>query len=231
LTSAPGRALAEEDVLGELAYGTGGMYYHNNNDLQRGFERIAARPEYVYVLGFSPQNLKLDGAFHRLTITLKDPKKHTLEARRGYYAPRHLADPEETAKEEIEDAMFSREELRDIPVEMHTQFFKSSEDSAHLAVVIRVDVKHIPFRKEDGRNRDDLTVVAGLFDRNGNFVVGNQKRVELRLKDSTLEQSLTTGLTVKSAFDVKPGSYALRLVVRDSEGQMMAAANGAVEIP
>jgi hypothetical protein len=30
---------------------------------------------------------------------------------------------------------------------------------------------------------------------------------------------------------VKPGSYMIRLVVRDDEGQLMAAENGAVEIP
>jgi VWFA-related protein len=109
-------ALAEEDVLAELADGTGGSYFHNNNDLDAGFKRLAARPEYVYVLGFSPQNLKLDGGFHGLKITLKSPNKLTVQARRGYYAPKHLADPEETAKDEIEDAMFSREELHDIPV-------------------------------------------------------------------------------------------------------------------
>jgi len=30
---------------------------------------------------------------------------------------------------------------------------------------------------------------------------------------------------------VKPGSYLVRLVVRDGEGQLMSAENGAVEIP
>jgi hypothetical protein len=51
------------------------------------------------------------------------------------------------------------------------------------------------------------------------------------LKDATLENKLGSGITVKSTFDVKRGSYVVRLVVRDSEGQMMAAENGAVEIP
>jgi len=46
-------------------------------------------------LGFSPQNLKLDGSFHHLKISLKDPAKLTLQARRGYYAPKHVADPAE----------------------------------------------------------------------------------------------------------------------------------------
>jgi hypothetical protein len=36
---------------------------------------------------------------------------------------------------------------------------------------------------------------------------------------------------VKTSFDTQPGKYLLRLVVRDSEGQMMAARNGIVEIP
>jgi hypothetical protein len=38
-------------------------------------------------------------------------------------------------------------------------------------------------------------------------------------------------LTVKSSFDVKPGKYMVRQVVRDSEGAQMAARNGTVVIP
>jgi len=222
---------AQADVLAELASGTGGAFFQNSNDLDEGFRRLAAAPEYFYVLGFSPQNLKLDGSFHALKVTLKPQGDLGLSARRGYYAPRHLSDAVETAKREIEEALFSREEMRDIPVELHTQFFKSTEQDARIALLVRVDVRHLRFRKEDGRNRDDLTVVSGLFDRNGNYVIGNQKRIEMRLRDETLENRLGSGLTVRTSFDVKPGSYMIRLVVRDAEGQLMAAENGAVEIP
>jgi len=224
-------ALLEEEVLSEVAYGTGGAFFHNNNDLVEGFKRVAARPEYMYVLGYSPQNLKLDGALHNLKITLRNSGKFEIQARSGYYAPKHLADPEETAKQEMQDALFSREELRDIPISIHTQFFKPSADDARLAVLTRVDVKRLHFRKENGRNLDDLTVVSGLFDRNGNLVTGDSKTIQMRLKDQTLESRLNSGITVKSNFDVKPGSYMIRMVIRDSEGQLMAAANGTVDIP
>ena len=73
--------------------------------------------------------------------------------------------------------------------------------------------------------------ISGVFDRNGNFISGQQKTVELRLLDSTLEKVLNSGITVRTNFDVAPGSYVVRLVVRDSEGQTMAARNGVVEIP
>ena len=223
-------ALADDDVLEEISAGTGGVFFHNNNDLLEGFKRVAARPDYVYVLGFSPQNLKLDGHFHGLKITV-NAKKVEIQARRGYFAPQHLTDPAETAKQEIQEAIFSREELRDIPLRLQTQFFKSGEDAARLAVVAHVDVRVLHFRKENGRNLDNLLVASGIFDRNGNLVVGSEKTIEMHLKDQTLETRLNSGITVKSSFDVKPGSYVIRLVVRDSEGELMAAANGAVDIP
>jgi VWFA-related protein len=224
-------ALAEEGVLAELAEATGGRYFHNNNDLKAGFGQVAAAPEFVYVLGFSPQNLKLDGAYHALKVTLRNSRGMDLQARRGYYAPKHLPDPVEDAKREIQEAMFSRDELQDIPVELHMQFFKSSEAAAKIAVLARVNLRSLRFRKADGRNNDNLTILSGVFDRNGNYITGMEKVVEMRLLDPTLEKLLNSGITVRTNFDVAPGSYVIRLVVRDSEGQTMAARNGVVEIP
>lgn len=223
-------ALAQADVLVQLADGTGGTFFHNSNDLNEGFRRVASAPEYLYMLGFSPQNLKLDGTFHKLKVVVKNPGGLAVQARRGYYAPKHTTNPEDTAKAELQDAVFSREEMHDLPVELHTQFFKSSEADAKLTVLARVDLRRMTFRKVDGRNRDDLTVISALFDRNGNYLKGIRKVIEMRLRDETLAR-LNSGITVKESFDAKPGSYFVRLVVRDSEGQLMSAENGAVEIP
>jgi hypothetical protein len=70
-----------------------------------------------------------------------------------------------------------------------------------------------------------------MFDRNGNYVVGNQKILEMKLRDRTLETMPDSGITVKTSFDVASGSYVVRLVVRDSEGNTMSAQNSIVEIP
>jgi hypothetical protein len=53
----------------------------------------------------------------------------------------------------------------------------------------------------------------------------------MRLLDKTYERLSNTGLTMKSSFDVKPGKYVVRQVIRDSEGAQMAAKNGSVVIP
>jgi VWFA-related protein len=228
------RVLAQSvqaEVLGELADGTGGTFFHNRNDLDEGFRQAGAAPPISYLLAFSPQNLKLDGRFHLLKVTLTNKQKYSVQARRGYYAPRTAADPSETAKREIEEALFSQDEIRDLSAELHTQFFKKDEAEARLAVLTHLDLKGIRFRKVEGRNRDDLTLATAIFDENGKFVTGGEKIVEMRLLDTTVERLGRSGITVKSSFDVKPGTYLVRQVVRDSEGSQMAARNGAVIIP
>jgi len=224
-------ASADADILQILSDATGGTFFHNNNDLVEGFRQVASTPEYSYVLGFSPSNLKLDGRFHSLKVTLKNPEHFTIQARRGYFAPKHEADPAQEAKQEIEDALFSQEEMHSLPVQLHTQFFKSSDVDAKLTVLAHIDVRQLRLRKAEGRNSNELTVVSALFNGNGNLLQGIQKTVTMHLKDETLERKMGSGITLRTSFDVKPGNYLVRLVVRDAEAQLLSAESGAVRIP
>jgi len=222
---------AQEDVLAQLADGTGGKFFHNRNDVDEAMREAGGAPAFSYLLGFSPQNLKIDGRFHTLKVALTSKEKFGIQARHGYFAPKTLTDPAEATKLEMQEALFSQEEIRDLPVELQTQFFKKDEAQARLAVLTRFDVKGIHFRKVQGRNNDQLTIVTGIFDENGNFVAGLSKVVEMKLLDTTYSRLSRSGFTVKTSFDVKPGTYLVRLVVRDAEGAQMAARNGAVVIP
>jgi VWFA-related protein len=226
-----GAATQADDVLAELANGTGGTFFHSDNDLKGGLNLIAARPEYVYVLGFSPQELKYDGAYHGLKVTMKNSANLTIQARRGYWAPTHAVDSAEAAKEEIRDTVFSRDEVHGIPMEVQTEFFESGDQKFELTVTAHLDTKALQFDKAGDRNDDTLSVVTGLFDPNGNYVAGFEKVLELRLRDKTLETFQNAGMNVKQDFTVAPGRYLVRVVVRDSGGKNIAARNSGVEIP
>jgi VWFA-related protein len=223
--------LAQEDVLAELADGTGGTFFHNRNDVDEGLREAGAAPAMTYLLGFSPQNMKLDGSMHTLKVSFVKKTNYRIQARHGYFAPRHVVDPAEAAKQEIQEALFSQDEIRDLPVDLHTQFFKTDNYQAKLAVLTHVDIKGVHFRKTDGRTRDDLTVATAIFDENGNYITGGEKIVQMKLLDPTYDRLMRSGLNLKTSFDVKPGTYLVRQVVRDSEGSQLAARNGAVVIP
>ena len=221
---------ADKDVMAELADGTGGRFFHNDNGLTEGLNQLAAPPEFTYVLGFSPQNLKFDGSYHGLKVALANSKGLDLQARRGYWEPNHAANAAEQAKEEIQEAVFSLEEVQDIPVDVTTNFFKSSDAAAELTVEAHLDLNGLKFRTVGDRSEDTLTVVTGLFDQDGRYVKGLQRVIDLRLREQTLAKVLGSGMAVKETFDIAPGRYVVRVVVRDSQGQTMAARNGTVEI-
>ena len=77
----------QEDVLAELADGTGGTFVHNTNDLEGGLRRLAEAPEYLYLLEFPLQGIKRDGNYHSLKVKLNQ-EGLKLQARRGYFAPK-----------------------------------------------------------------------------------------------------------------------------------------------
>jgi VWFA-related protein len=224
-------ARVQAEGMRDLALDTGGIFFENSNDLGAGFRKTAGLPEVYYVLAFSPQNLKLDGAFHPLQVKLVAHNGLAVQARRGYYAPKKPTDPTAQEKEDIQEAVFSQDETHELPIDVHTQFFMKTESDAQIAVLTRLDLHPLHFRKAEDRNIDTLTFVTVVFDRDGHLVTGQQKSLELRLHDGTLEKYLQTGITVRSKFDVKPGTYLVRAIVRDSEGAQISGLNRTVEIP
>jgi VWFA-related protein len=221
----------DAEVLFDLAADTGGQFFHNSNDLDQGFRQVGTLSDVFYALAFSPRNLKFDGRFHRLKVSLVNPARFTLQARHGYFAPKASEDAATRAEEEVEQAIYSQDELRELPVDVHTRFFKLDQSDTRLAVLAHLDISALRFRKQQDRNANDLTFATVLFDRDGKFVMAEERHVELRLLDSTLARLTQRGITLKTEFDLKPGTYLVRQVVRDSEAGQMSELNRTVEIP
>jgi VWFA-related protein len=77
----------EEDPMSELAYGTGGTFFHNSNDLTAGFRLLTGAPKVVYLLELRIDDVKADGAYHRLKVKV-DRNGLEVQARRGYLMPK-----------------------------------------------------------------------------------------------------------------------------------------------
>ena len=86
---------ANENVMAELADATGGAYFHNDNDLEGGFRRLTAAPEYLYLLEFSLRDVKPDGRYHELKVKVDD-KDLKVQVRRGYFAAKAPKTKKET---------------------------------------------------------------------------------------------------------------------------------------
>jgi VWFA-related protein len=223
--------LISSDVMIAATSGTGGVFVHDSNDYDSGFRRVGALPEVAYLLSFSPQNLTYDGKYHNLRVELVNARGLSVQARKGYFAPAERPDSELMAKEDLVDAVYSRDERKDLPLEVQTQFFMTSKTEGQLSVLARVDLHGVRLHKEEQRSVDQLRFVAALFDDNGNLLEGKERNVNLRLQDATLNKLLAVGLKTDWHFKVSPGTYVLREVVRDMGSGGIAAVSRTVEIP
>ncbi len=236
------REVLAGDVLAQVAEGTGGEYFHNSNDLKGGFGRLAGSPG-AYILAFAPRDLKPDGKFHKLKVTLAEKQPtYIIQARRGYFAPRNEADAKAEAEEveasmatdqgqeQIREALLSKTEITQFPVGLDTKVKEGQGETHELSLLSQVDPKSLHLQKESNRNLNTLTFVFGVFDHKDNLLISQQRHATVDVADEQLPEFLKGGMNVDIAFPLKPGSYRIREVVTDSEHRLTTLSRN-VDIP
>jgi VWFA-related protein len=221
------------DPMSYLAEGTGGRFFHNSNDLGRGMREMAAAPEFSYVLGFSPDGVKPNGAFHALKVKLTQSRDVTLEARRGYYAPSARKEKDngpQAMLEKLERMVLAGESPAEIPVQLATEPAKLATGESALKVSVHVDVSNLPFQRRKDRSVERLFFVTALFDSENHFLTGVEGMMDLSLKDATLAQISAQGVDAKLSLQAPPGSYRLRQVVEEIATGRVTAISRQVQI-
>jgi len=74
-----------ENIMAEVADGTGGTYVHNTNDLSGGLKALSSPPEYLYLLEFHSRDLKHNDTYHSLKVRVTKQGMR-VQARKGYFA-------------------------------------------------------------------------------------------------------------------------------------------------
>ena len=75
-----------QDAMTELAVATGGVFFHNSNDLLKGLRQAFADGREYYLLAYASTNKTPDGKFREIRVEVKR-KGAVVRAKRGYWAP------------------------------------------------------------------------------------------------------------------------------------------------
>ncbi|HEX5715121.1 MAG TPA: VWA domain-containing protein [Thermoanaerobaculia bacterium] len=211
------RRTGGKDSLLQMARGTGGELYENLNDLSSAMDKVLKKTSVTYVLAFQPEKLKLDGAYHKLRVELKNAKGMKVVHRPGFYAPRPFAErnPFERLLEASSRVM-SGEEAGPLGVSVLAAPFRLSgsmaADTAYVPVVIEVDGPSLMVGTAPGMLPAEIYVYA--FDAAGAIpdYLTQTLGLELAKVEPVLRQS---GLKFFGHLDLPPGSYSLRVLVRN----------------
>ena len=114
---------------------------------------------------------------------------------------------------------------------MEVEAHRTGAGQAEITVGVTLDTNALPFETKGNRSLDNVTFTLAMFDSDGKYISGNQQKMDLKLKASTLAALRKSGLKFHAHTFVRNGSYTVRVVAWEAQNGEMAAVSRPVTVP
>ena len=220
-----------------IAADSGGFSVKNSNDLTRGLQRIADETRAYYLIGYNPTNNARDGKFRKIEVKVAG-KDMRVRARKGYYAA--LDGDAKGAKKKVEggadpqfqEALDSPFEMSGIPIRLTSYVFDETLLGKAAAILhADVDLSAFSFLEKDGRFSDSLEFLLVVAHREtGEFNRYDQK-IDMNLRAETREKYKKSWFPIQRDFELLPGAYQAKIVIRDKNASKVGTVIHDFEVP
>jgi VWFA-related protein len=208
--------LSRTEPLGSLAAETDGALISDAaSHLDTALARIADQAQDYYIAGFTPSvaAVAARGEYRRVSVRVTRPGAR-VSARTGYATPRAAPLDRRRAIDAALAAPFAQQALR---VE-YTTYVMRAENAGRARVILSLEAD-LPLRDDDHQTGDVVFVVRDL--RDGRVVASGTDSIALPAEASGAS---ATGVGKHRVhFDVPPGSYLMRAIVREPGGLVGSA--------
>jgi len=235
LGSALFESLEAAEGAESIAADSGGFSVKNTNNLAGGIQRIANESRSYYMIGYHPKNVARDGKFRKIQVKVAR-KGVEVRARKGYYAPLEgksaLAPKEQSTDPKFQAALDSPYEVEEIPLRMTAYAFDETLlGKASVVVATDVDVSGFAFEEKDGRFVDTLEFLLVVAHRETGEYFRYDQKVDMKLLPETKQRFAKAWFPVVRDFELAPGSYQAKIVVRDKASGRIGTVVHEFEVP
>ena len=202
---------ANQQILYQLAEGTGGFVIVNSNDLLGGLQRIANDQSQYYVLSYTPPESP-EGSCHTLRVKVERGGTQ-VRARSGYCneRPKDLL-----AGNPIEKEMESRasgEMAGNVTGTMQAPFFYTSPNTARVNLAIGIPSNAMKFEKVKGKQHSAVNVLGIAYKPDGTIAARFSDTVDFDFDGKKeVEEFQKQPYHYENQFDVASGQYTLKIV-------------------
>ena len=220
---------ASQETLTTLAADTGGKAFLDSNDFAPAFAQVQRDSSAYYVIGFHPSNLDRDGRYRKLQVKVNRPGVK-LEYRPGYYAPadfRHSG--KEDRERELDEELASDLPATDVAMYLDAYYFRLDDNRFYVPVSLIVPGSQIPFAKGGDRDKATLDVIGKVLDEGGRQI--GQMRETVKLAVDEQQQVKQKNIQYTTSFNLPPGKYHLKFVVRENESGHMGSFEADITLP
>jgi len=207
---------ASQASMQDLAQQTGGRVFKNRNDIDNCVSAASSDGGTYYALGYYPDKKKFDNAFHKLKIAVNRPGTQ-LRYRAGYFA----VDPSKENRKERDAEMAAA--LHDDAVQSTMVLFDARvvppPPAANATVPVQFLVQPDTFSMEEAKNGGraiNLDFYVAAFTAAGRVAANTGKTVSATITADQYAQVQQKGLMLPLEVKLSPGTYNLRLAVRDN---------------
>ena len=225
--------------LSYLAEQTGGLFIRNTNDLGGGVRRILDDQKGYYLIGFRPAAEvfeRVDGRtrFNKFEVKVTRPGT-SVRTRAGFYgyAEGEAKPAPRTRTEQLLAALTSPLTSGGLALRLTSLFNSPAEGTTVVDSLLHVDGTQLHLADEpDGWKKAVFDVVALTFGENGQVVEEINRTETLRVRGDVLESVLKDGFVYVMKVPLKkPGSYQLRVALRDAATERLGSASQFIEVP
>jgi len=207
----PPSASTNQQVMYQLADGTGGFVIANTNDLLGGLERIGKEQNAYYILGYTPPESE-EGTCHVLKVKV-DRGGANVRARTGYC---NVKTANVLAGRPIEKELETRATASaagTVAAKMKAPFFYTSADTARVNLAIEMPAGDIKFDKVKGKQHAEINVLGMVYREDGEVAARFGDTVKLDFEDKKeVEKFAEKMFHYEDQFDVASGTYTLKVV-------------------
>ena len=205
----PESAATNQQVMYELASGTGGFVIANTNDLLGGLEKIGKEQDHYYILGYTPPE-SAEGSCH--TLRVKVSRAANVRARSGYC---NVKSADVLAGTPIEKTLENRAAGSEtgIAAPMQAPFFYTGPDTARVDVAIDIPSANVKFEKVKGKFHAEVNVLGIVARPNAEVAARFSDVVKLDLDNKKeVEKFQENPYHYDNQFDVATGKYTFKVV-------------------
>ncbi len=218
-----------QEVMDTLSRDTGGKAFFDSNDFAPAFAKVEADTSAYYAIGFRSTDTARDGRYRKLTIKINRPGIK-LEYRPGYYAPADFKHSgHEDREQELEDQLASDLPATDMAVYMDAMYFRLDENRFYVPVSLIVPGSQIPFVKGGDKDKATLDIIGTVIDEVKRPIGHARETVKLNL-DPAL-QARQKNIQYTTSFNLPPGKYQLKFVVRENQTGRMGSFEAEISLP
>jgi VWFA-related protein len=229
LTNNMNQNFASQEVMATLSSDTGGKAFFDSNDFAPAFAQVQKDTSAYYAIGFHSSNPARDGKYRKLAIKVNRPGLK-LEYRQGYYAPADFKHSgREDRERELEEQLASDLPATDMALYLDAMYFRLDENRFYVPVSLIVPGSQIPFVKGGDKDKATLDVIGEVIDEVKRPIGNARETVKLNL-DPVL-QARQKNIEYTTSFNLPPGKYHLKFVVRENQTGRMGSFEADITLP